>query len=151
MSMPAGKYYIGDLCYVLHDRWEEFCDITINGCECLNGEFEFADGVKFAIYKTANGDGRYADELGNKYEVDAGLIGCILVDDITASERANVYYGNVFDFETEFEAESHNGIIHFGDVSIDTAPFEEDEDEDNSEDDEDDDYDNEDDWNEDDR
>jgi hypothetical protein len=25
MTMPAGRYYIGDLCYVMHDEWDEAC------------------------------------------------------------------------------------------------------------------------------
>ena len=30
--MPLGKYYIGDLCYVMSDEeWEQVCRITIVG------------------------------------------------------------------------------------------------------------------------
>ena len=49
MSMPAGTYYIGDLCYVMTDaEWEQFCKITINGNKVLDGEFEepIYDGVE---------------------------------------------------------------------------------------------------------
>ena len=36
MTMPAGKYYIGDLCYVMSDKeWEEFCSLTIKDNKCL--------------------------------------------------------------------------------------------------------------------
>ena len=55
--MPAGKYYIGDLCYVMHPEWDEFCRITISGNECLQGEFNLADGRRFATFTTAYGDG----------------------------------------------------------------------------------------------
>lgn len=119
MTMPPGKYYIGDLAYVLHDRWDEFCDITISGNECLDGEFQFDDGTKFAVYRVAHGNGLYVDEFDNVYMVDTGSIGCISVNDISEAERANIDYGNVFDFNTEFDTESHHGIIHFGNVSID--------------------------------
>ena len=44
MTMPAGKYYVGDLCYVMTDEeWEEFCGITINGNKCIDGEFQLSD------------------------------------------------------------------------------------------------------------
>ena len=43
--MPAGKYYIGDLCYVMtDDEWREICAIIIKGNQCLDGEFELPDG-----------------------------------------------------------------------------------------------------------
>ena len=62
MSMPAGKYYIGDLCYVMSDaEWEEFCSITIDGHNVIDGEFQLKDGRRFATYGTAFGDGVYSD------------------------------------------------------------------------------------------
>ena len=42
--MPAGKYYIGDLAYVMHGEWDEFCDLTIKGNSLSNGEFSLKDG-----------------------------------------------------------------------------------------------------------
>ena len=26
-TFPAGEYYIGDLCYVMHAEWGEVCDL----------------------------------------------------------------------------------------------------------------------------
>lgn len=26
-TMPAGRYYVGDLCYVMDDVWDEVCDL----------------------------------------------------------------------------------------------------------------------------
>ena len=28
---PAGKYYVGDLCYVMHDEWDEVCGLFFKG------------------------------------------------------------------------------------------------------------------------
>ena len=84
--MKAGKYYVGDLCYVLGDRWTEVCDLIIVGHKCLDGEFELADGTKFAIYGTAYGDGHYLDQKGNGYPVDSGTIGCVLAEQITEGQ-----------------------------------------------------------------
>ena len=46
--MKAGTYYIGDLCYVMHDRWDEFCSITCSEHNVLDGEFNLKDGTRFA-------------------------------------------------------------------------------------------------------
>lgn len=125
--MPAGKYYIGDLCYVLHDRWDEFCNITLTKETVLDGEFKFQDGTPFASYNTMWGDGLYEDENGNEYGVDAGLIGCVPVDAIAEEERKNLDLGNIFEFTQPFHTSGTNrkarkGVITFGDVRIDTDP-----------------------------
>ena len=118
--MKAGTYYIGDLCYVMHDRWDEFCSLTINGHCVLDGEFNLADGTRFATFTTRWGDGTYKDELGNEYPVDAGLIGCIRVEDIAPEELANIKDGRVVEFVKDFTTFSSGGVISIGNVSIDT-------------------------------
>jgi len=125
--MKAGKYYVGDLCYVLGDRWDEVCDLIIVGHNCLDGEFELKDGTKFAIYGTAYGDGVYPDQHGNGYPVDSGSIGCVLVDDITEGEL-DEGLGNIFDFKESFTTDSDDGVIMIGDVVIDTRGESEEED-----------------------
>lgn len=133
--MQAGKYYVGDLCYVMtNDEWDEFCSITIKDNDCLDGEFEFADGRKFATYGTKWGDGEYSDQYGNRYSVDAGLIGCIRVEDIRANKYENIAeLGAIMEFETDFvtgggrEDRNWEGTIQFGRVAIETNPEWEDE------------------------
>ena len=120
--MPAGQYYIGDLCYVMSDRWDEFCALTCSGSRVLDGEFNLADGTRFATYTTRWGDGSYQDELGNEYGVDAGLIGCVRVEDIAPEERANLGSGRVVEFVKDFATFSAGGVVTFGTVSIDTDP-----------------------------
>ena len=120
--MPAGKYYIGDLCYVMHDVWDEFCDITIQETSVLDGVFALKSGVTFATFCTAWGDGGYRDMEGREYSVDAGLIGCIRVEDIGVSEQGNIRCGHVVEFTEDFGVDSHDGVIRFGDVYIDTDP-----------------------------
>ena len=118
--MKAGKYYIGDLCYVMHPEWDEFCSLTINGHNVLDGEFNLKDGRRFATFTTKWGDGTYKDEQGRSYGVDAGLIGCIAVDDITPSELENLTDGHVVEFVQDFSTFSAGGIIRIGSVCIDT-------------------------------
>jgi hypothetical protein len=117
--MPPGTYYVGDLCYVMHNEWDEFCELTTDGMTCLEGEFQLADGRRFATFSTMYGDGEYYDQNGNAYPVDAGLIGCIRVEDLTEEIQFGV--GKVCQFNYEFEVYSRNGVITIGSVVIDTS------------------------------
>jgi len=123
--MKAGTYYIGDLCYVMHDRWDEFCALTCSGHNVLDGEFNLKDGTRFATFTTRWGDGTYFDEQGNEYPVDAGLIGCINVKDIAASEFGNIVNGRVIEFVNDFSTFKAGSVIRFGSVAIETDPAEE--------------------------
>lgn len=127
MTMPAGKYYIGDLCYVMHGEWDEYCALTINGNACLDGEFTLKDGRRFATYGTAYGDGCYPASNGAQLGVDAGLIGCIRVDDITPAKENNIKLGTIVEFAGPFETSEHNGTICFGHITVETG-FEDEED-----------------------
>lgn len=131
--MPAGRYYIGDLCYVMHPQWNEFCEITISGHNVEDGEFQLKNGVRFASLCTLYGDGTYEDQAGNSYPVDAGLIGCIRVEDIS-DEKADLNLGNVVTFTHDFEVYSDEGVLHFGHVVINTGDDEQDEEDDYYED-----------------
>jgi hypothetical protein len=121
MTMPAGKYYIGDLCYVLHERWDEFCNLTINGQNVLDGEFNLKDGTRFATFTTRWGDGTYEDQHGNEYGVDAGLIGCVRIEDIDLTNPENFLHGgNLVEFVNDFSTFSAGGVITIGNIVIDT-------------------------------
>lgn len=128
--MPAGKYYVGDLCYVMTDaEWDQFCSITIKGNECLEGEFQMPDGRRFATYSTAWGDGVYRDQYGDRYCVDSGSIGCIRVEDIRAEKYENIEsLGAIQEFISDFVTGGGKGergwagTIQFGRVAIETDP-----------------------------
>lgn len=122
MTMPAGRYYIGDLCYVMHPEWDEFCELTIKGNQCLDGEFTLKDGRRFASFGTAYGDGTYRSNIGTEHSVDAGLIGCIRVEDIRDDQYDDIEeLGAVVEFDQPFEVSSDQGLIVFGHVQIETA------------------------------
>lgn len=129
-KMPAGRYFVGDLCYVMHPQWKEVCKNIIVGPNCVDGQFTLKNGVRFTQFRTEYGDGRYADQLGNEYPVDAGLIGCILVDDIS-DPKAWMAGGNIIDFSEDFECSGkEGGTLIFGHISIETGDdedFEDDE------------------------
>ena len=124
--MKAGEYYVGDICYVLHEVWDEVCNLIIEDKECLEGEFVLGDGRKFACYNTYWGDGEYKDQQGRRYLVDAGIIGCILKSDVNLDVRGNDFNGgNIITFHNDFNTYNNNGRIVVGNVVVNTVSDEE--------------------------
>ena len=119
--MKSGTYYIGDLCYVMHGEWNEVCNLTIVGNKVLDGEFNLADGRRFATFTTHWGDGTYQDQQGREYSVDAGLIGCIALENIDLTNPENsITGGQIVEFVQPFSTWSAGGEIRIGNVLIDT-------------------------------
>ena len=119
------QYYIGDLCYVMHDAWDEVCALLFPDYSdgMTDGELELADGRKFIIFSTCYGDGSYRDQNGNSYSVDSGTIGAIKVDDI---RDTNPYLegGTIHEFAAEIDGNdcwSENGELGFYKVVINTG------------------------------
>jgi hypothetical protein len=121
MTMPAGEYFIGDLCYVI-EEWDDYCKTVIVDGEVLDGEFVLPDGRKFASYGTMFGDGVYEDNCGKRYPVDAGVIGCILTKDITRKDMGNICeFGTICVFGKPFETYEDKGKIYFGTICVNTS------------------------------
>jgi len=131
--MPAGKYWVGDLCYVLDDIWDECCSLFFKGRTdhgCNEGEFQLSDGRRFVSINTAFGDGCYFDQDRRQYGVDAGLIGCILAKDVGLEGNQGLTSGGyILDFPNDFECRYDEGKIVIGHIVIDTDPGYEDEEE----------------------
>lgn len=127
--MVKGDYFVGDLCYVLHDEWDEVCELLFAGRDdhgCNQGEFNLKDGRRFAIYNTAYGDGCYSDQNGREYGVDSGSIGCILLQDIDVMHHDNcIGDGQSITFDQDFYTGSQDGKIMIHNVCINTADEEE--------------------------
>ena len=130
--MTKGEYWVGDLCYVLNKDWNEVCSILFPeknnpNQRMMNGEHQLKNGVKFALYGTAWGDGGYYDQEGKCYDVDAGVIGCIKVEDLDRIGENVANGGYVHRFDKDFETGYDEGTIYFGDLRIETDPkFDED-------------------------
>jgi len=108
--------------------WDEVCDlIWQEGDDYVrDGVFMLKDGRKFALYTTRWGDGEYYDQYGHSYSVDAGLIGCIRVDDIKDDTYEDISdLGAVIEFKKPFQTSGHGGMIQIGHILIDTDPVEE--------------------------
>lgn len=131
MTMPAGRYYIGDLCYVMHDEWKEVCRLFFPANappRGVEGEFTLADGRRFASFATAWGDGEYRSSINTLHSVDSGSIGCIRVEDInevTYSAEKLEELGAIVEFAEPFEVDADQGLLKFGDILIETAAEEE--------------------------
>lgn len=128
-------YYVGDLCYVMHDVWSEVCSL----CPFDNSEvhFQLEDGREFYLMSTACGDGLYSDQEGRNYGVDSGTIGAIRVEDIR-DELADAYLLQeqglaqviqVIGSLENYEVHAEDGLLTFGPVSINTDWYYEDEEE----------------------
>ena len=137
MTLPAGKYYIGDPCYVIDDdKWSDFCDILFKGNGgSRNDEVTDFEGHPMFASGTAYGDGSYEGSDGVVYGVDAGLIGIVpvaLIKKRGISEARRL--GSIVTFKKPFEAYKDDAhTFHFGDIDIPTGDVEED-DEDTGED-----------------
>lgn len=129
MMMPSGVYWVGDLCYVLHDCWEEVCELLFEGRDdygCNEGEFQLKDGRRFSIYNTKWGDGVFDSNGFGSFSVDSGSLGCILREDIKDND-ASIDNGKIIQFDEEFSVYRICSTISFGDkVSIDTGSHEDD-------------------------
>jgi hypothetical protein len=119
------QYYIGDLCYVMHDCWDEVCALLFPDYNdgMATGELELADGRKFIIFSTRYGDGTYHDQNGRFYCVDSGTIGAIKVDDV---RDLKPWWdgGNIHEFAAEIDGNdcwSENGELGFYKVVINTG------------------------------
>jgi hypothetical protein len=129
--MPAGKYWVGDLCYVMREEWDEVCGLFFEGRDdhgCNEGIFALKDGRKFVSFNTKWGDGGYYDQSGNEYGVDAGLIGCILVSDLININEDHRHGGHIHEFSSPFvcsggreeQEREWDGIIKIGFINIET-------------------------------
>lgn len=135
MIMPAGKYWIGDPCYVfpnkgpMENKWDEIL-AEVNFFEVSYGELD--DGkIKVWAASTAYGDGRYIGSNGKAFPVDAGLIGIVpkeTVDYLGRTDNDLDYLGLFIEFTEPFVVRSNNGLFHFGHIEIDTGDYTEDED-----------------------
>ena len=128
VTLPKGKYYIGDLCHVIKDDdvWSELCKLTFNNGSPLQGKFKLSDGREFVLFRTYIGDGVYDVEYRGVHvgyvPVDSGTIGAILVKDVGEEIFAESYVSHFFaDLEEGTVCSvDEKGSMSFGHYKIDT-------------------------------
>ena len=134
--LEKGKYYVGDLCYVLDSRngfdWMDVLNETgflglyepgtRNRRKNTNKGYMTYKDVKFFSSRTAHGDGCFHDRTGREYGVDAGLIGCYPMKMLP--EGVDTRGGNVIDFSLKdfscYPCEGKEGTISIGHLRIRT-------------------------------
>ena len=125
VSIPAGKYWLGDPCYAVpQDLWMDL----LNSCEFFTenpvGTVTGSDGGKYHVlgFGTAYGDGCYADQFGNEYPVDAGLIGLVPVGLVESYPQGC----RLVEFTEDTLCTWFDGAMKFGGYRINTRDDEED-------------------------
>ncbi|MDZ4196667.1 MAG: hypothetical protein U1C51_05380 [Candidatus Izemoplasmatales bacterium] len=122
MIFKSGKYYVGDVCYVLP---ESDYDLMLEKSNYFNlktthqwsGKYR---GYPIFVASTSYGDGIYEDNYGREYYVDAGGIGIVSAEALVVISKSKIELGNLIEFENDFIVSYDDGIFSFGDVVIDT-------------------------------
>lgn len=124
--LPAGDYYVGDLCYVLGDRggnqdwWSAFVKWMFDGDPSgrqHEGPIVY-DGIPLSFHGTRHGDGMFYDQEGRNYPVDAGMIGVVSCEELSPSFKNRL--GNIVTFDEPFDTDYQDGVIRIGHLVIDT-------------------------------
>ena len=125
--LPAGRYYIGDPCYVIPDEeWHSLLE-HVNYFEG-DGLFEYK-GCKMAVYSTAWGDGLYpgycsASNSFYSFGVDAGLLGAVPEELVSEEAKGRIDSKELWVVVEESGSlvcwKEGRGLIHLGPLSIET-------------------------------
>lgn len=140
-KLPKGTYFLGDPCYAIQDdeRWQEVVNRMYDGSHNKDADVMVVPSksgksdAKIFYGSTAYGDGRYEDQNGNEFPVDAGMIGLVPMS-IAEPEGMNLSKcGKIVNFETDVFVEWDDGYFFIsGDnqtYKIDTGDAESGEDE----------------------
>lgn len=118
-TLPAGRYYIGDLCYAMK---VDVYDSIFGGKIYASGYYVMKNG-RFLVDGTAYGDGSYEASSGYTYSVDAGIIGITSLS--LCNPEDTIDGGTIHEFTKPVECTFKNGIFEFSSgswyLTIDTA------------------------------
>ena len=120
--VPAGRYYLGDPCYVIRDN--DWIPLLENCNYFIDQPVGYIGGYEIVAFSTKHGDGVYFDKGGRKYGVDAGLIGLVPV-----AYGGREHQNREVEFESPTLCWNDDGVLHFGRITINTNLVSEDEDE----------------------
>lgn len=123
-KIPAGKYYVGDACYVIDDaKWMDFLETGFWPAE-KKGEVVFEyEGHKCFAHHTAYGDGVFTDtKTGARLPVDAGMLSAIPLALVAKRSLEDVAkLGIIVEFEKETEVSYNDGTFYIGGHTIHTG------------------------------
>lgn len=115
ISLSAGTYYVGDLCYIFDDDSDDWD----TACEHVGKKFTLHGGREGVCFFTRYGDGDYKDGQGMSYYVDSGTIGCVKIKESQIG-AFGFTGGNYVNFPEEFTCTNEHGLLTFGHIVIDT-------------------------------
>ena len=107
LQLPAGQYYIGDLCYALDDL--VYDKIFGEVGKYQSGFYRKSDKEFFYLDGTSVGDGEYMGSDGKTYSVDAGIIGITPI----ACMKQSGDGGHVHTFTSPVRVRFKDGLFTF--------------------------------------
>lgn len=93
--LPAGQYYIGDLCYALKDQLYD----TVFGPSYDIGYFSTSKPEEVFMMGGPFDDGTYRGTNGKQFEVDSGTIGIASLSTLEP-DKAPYYGGHMYTFKS---------------------------------------------------
>lgn len=129
-EVPAGQYYIGDLCYALD---QDVYYKVFGGQGFQPGLYTYGHDL-FGLNFTAIGDGTYLDSEDREYDVDSGTLGLCSIGLAARGTEG----GQVINFWAPTDCHFFHGIFEFSNglstlFAIDTTPTDDDSSNDESE------------------
>lgn len=112
VTIPAGRYYLGDPCYVIRD--DDWMPLLENS-DYFRNPVGKVGGHDILAFSTKHGDGTFYDQHKNEYDVDAGLIGLVPV-----AYGGKQHENREVEFKSQTLCWSDDGVLHFGGITINT-------------------------------
>jgi hypothetical protein len=117
VELPAGTYYIGDLCYALQDTIYD----KVFGKDGYQSGFYQSPNGSFLVDNTAYGDGEYPGTDKHNYCVDAGIIGIASLsacDKKNMEENGSIGGGHIYTFNDPVTCSFKGGNFNFSTKSF---------------------------------
>lgn len=126
--LPAGSYYVGDLCYLFGDKTDDIyqeyvCGVGNNDDKAV--DIKAGRRKEFSAFygSTAYGDGEFEDNENNKYSVDAGILGVVQLlsaDLLAEAKKIDAEgYAKIIEFKKDFRVDrDEDGTFTFGHLTI---------------------------------
>lgn len=131
-EMPKGKYFIGDLSYILpNEIYNNYIDSSVSEDSVVRVTTE--SGKEFLSYfgLTFDSEGVFKDNQGKKYKISTGMIGIVQLYDQDMISNANRLMADglaqIVEFDEEISVSSEAGIFYFGHIIVDTTVYEDEE------------------------
>lgn len=107
--LPAGTYYIGDLCYALTDSLYD----KVFGCDYDDGLYTLTANPSHVFWlANTGGDGLFVGDDDKEYGVDAGILG--IASESTLDPLKQPYHGgHMYTFTGPIKVSLKNECFHF--------------------------------------